>query len=123
PGRPGSARSAATTDAPRSSSSSATARPIPPAAPVTVARFPANVIRPRAAPQPVDGDGDDQQQAAHDVLPERLDVEQHDAVVDDADHEHAQDRADDRAAPAGEAGSAEDDGGDRRELEPGRGVA
>src|SRR5581483_12473341 len=64
-------------------------------------------------PQPelIDRDGRDQQQVAHDVLPERDDVEQDEPVVDHSDHEHAEDRPDDRPPAACEARSAEDYGG------------
>ena len=40
-----------------------------------------------------------------------------DAVVDHLEHQHAEQRAEQRAAAAGEAGAAEDDGGDHGQLE------
>ena len=40
-----------------------------------------------------------------------------DAVVDHLEHQHAEQRAEQRAAAAGEAGAAEDDGGDHGQFE------
>src|SRR4051794_22462953 len=50
----------------------------------------------------------DQQSALRDGLPEARHVQQHEPVVERADDEQAEHRADDRPPPAREAGAAED---------------
>src|SRR6185369_14869788 len=65
-----------------------------------------------AALELVDQHGDDDDGADGDELPERLDVDEHQPVLDDGDHQCAGDRAPDRAGAAEQAGAADDDGGD-----------
>ena len=51
----------------------------------------------------------------HDLLQVRIDAEQVHGVVEHADEQRAEERADDAAAAAHQAGAADDDGGDRLE--------
>ena len=69
----------------------------------------------------VDEDGAEDDRTLDELDPERLHVAQGQAVVDQADDEHAQERADQAALAAEERGAADDDGGDGVELEPLRG--
>ena len=63
----------------------------------------------------VDQHRDDDDHADGDELPERLDVDEHQAVLDDGDDESAGDGAGDGARAAEQAGAADDHGGDRIE--------
>jgi hypothetical protein len=53
-----------------------------------------------------------------DVLIQRRKTDQHDDVVDHADHQNAERRADDRAASTAEWDAAQDDAGDRLQRIP-----
>ena len=61
----------------------------------------------------VDQHGDDDHGADGDVLPERLDVDEHQPIVDHGDDEGAGDRTPDGAGAAEQAGTADDDRSDR----------
>ena len=65
----------------------------------------------------VEDHGEDDHRALDHDLPERRDAEDHQAVGQEADDERADERAADVAAPARERGAADDDRGDRVELE------
>ena len=64
-------------------------------------------------PHEVEIGGQDDDDAGDHHLQVLVPAEDDDAVVDDLEHQNAEQRAEQRAAPAGEAGAAEDDGGDR----------
>ena len=75
-------------------------------------------IRARQADShPVDGHGAEEQQATRDLDPERRDVQLDEAVGEDADDEHGEDRPADAAPPARQAGATEDDRRDDRQLD------
>ena len=57
----------------------------------------------RAPPQHVDIDGDDDHEADQDLLPERADIVDIEAVAQQAHDQHAGEHAEDRAAAAEEA--------------------
>src|SRR5579863_5265399 len=65
----------------------------------------------------VDEHGDDDHHSDRDELPERLDVDEHQPILDDGDDEGAGDRAPDRAGAAEQAGAADDDRSDRVEQQ------
>src|SRR6202020_1054476 len=73
----------------------------------------------RAQPLGVDVDDqrDEQDQAADEDLEEAVDLDVVEAVVEDAEHEQADDRIADAAAPAEQAGAADHHGGDGVEQE------
>src|SRR3954454_4448482 len=64
------------------------------------------------AAQLVEVDGGDEHRADGDVLPERIDPYDHEAVLQDGGDEDAEDRAEHRSDPAEQARPADDDGGD-----------
>src|SRR5439155_19301769 len=66
--------------------------------------------RRQSDPQLVERYGRDQQRSLRDLLVERVDIQQDQAVVEYPDDQQAEDRAQDRAATAGEGGAAEDHG-------------
>src|ERR1700677_3099455 len=61
--------------------------------------------------------GNDDHRAHRDELPERLDVDEHQSILNDRDHERAGDRSRDIAGTAEQAGAADHDGGDRVEKQ------
>src|SRR5690348_1772500 len=61
----------------------------------------------------VDQDRDDDDRADGDELPERLDIDEDETVLDDRDDQGSCDRAPDRARTAEQAGAADHDRGDR----------
>src|SRR5690349_7241880 len=65
----------------------------------------------------VDGDGDDDEHAHREGLPEHVESGEREAVAEDADDEGAEERAPHRAAAAEEARAADHDGRDRVEVE------
>src|SRR5271169_4797017 len=65
----------------------------------------------------VDQHRHDDDRADGDELPERLDVDEHESVLDDGDDQRAGDRSPDRARPAEQARAADDDRGDRVEQQ------
>ena len=75
----------------------------------------------RPFPQPLCIDVDDQRrqqdQAANQYLQKAVDVDVVEAVVEDPEHEQADDGVADAAAAAEQAGAADDDGGDGVEQE------
>ena len=68
--------------------------------------------------QGVEADSGDQHHADGRLLPVRVAVEQHEAVADQGQHEHARERAQDAARTAGEASAAYDGGRKGAELHP-----
>ena len=76
-----------------------------------------------AAAQLVDGDGEEQHDAARRVLVEGRHVHQAHAVVEAAHQQRAEQRAEDAAAAAGERRAADDRRGDGVELEEQAGAA
>src|SRR5699024_3246613 len=64
----------------------------------------------------VEGDGDDDDESADDVLEEGIELHDAHEVVEHGEDRHAADRAPDRAPPAHEHRAAEDDGGDREPI-------
>ena len=71
----------------------------------------------RAAPAPgcehaLDHDGDDEDEAVHDLQPRRVDLERGEQVLEQEDRERGEDDPDEPAAATGQRGPAEDDGGD-----------
>src|SRR5919197_6427213 len=71
---------------------------------------------PRTPPELVDVDGDDQHGADRHLLPERLDPEDHEAVVQHGRDQHADDRAEHGPHAAEQARPAQPDRGDRLEV-------
>ena len=69
----------------------------------------------------VDQDGADDHYADHDGLPGGGDIQEIQAVAEDAHDERADQRAADRADTAEKAGAADDHGGDRVEFGAGAG--
>src|ERR1700722_6009500 len=65
----------------------------------------------------VDQHGNDDHRAHRDELPERLDIDEHQTILDDRDDEGAGDRPRDIAGAAEQAGAPDDDGGDRVEQQ------
>src|SRR3954469_8240208 len=70
-----------------------------------------------AGVEAVEQDGGEDQRTLHELDPERADVEQGEAVVDDTDEQDAHERADHAALAAEEAGPADDDRGDDLQLQ------
>src|SRR5687768_13218803 len=64
----------------------------------------------------VEVDRDDEDRAHRDLLPERLDADDDEAVLQDGRDEDADDRPDDRADAAEQARATDDDRGDRVEV-------
>src|SRR5262245_51665794 len=80
----------------------------------------ASVILPSSGEAPlalVDQHGDDDHDADGDELPERLDVDEDESVLDKRDDEGARHGAANGAGAAEEAGAADHDGGDRIEQQ------
>src|SRR5512133_2538715 len=69
-----------------------------------------------AAPELVEIDGEDDRCPDDDLLPERLHVLDHEAVLEHRRHECANAGHEDAADAAEEARAADDDGADRREV-------
>src|SRR5690242_20466761 len=65
----------------------------------------------------VDHHRDDDDDADRDELPERLDIDEHQAELDHRDDQRADHRADDGAGAAEQAGAADHHGGDRIEQQ------
>src|SRR5271168_4818068 len=61
--------------------------------------------------------GNDDHRAHRDELPERLDVDEHQSILNDRNHQRAGDRSRDIAGTAKQAGPADHDGGDRVEQQ------
>src|ERR1700712_326854 len=59
----------------------------------------------------IDQHRDDDDGAHRDELPERLDIDEHQPVLDDRDHQRAGYRTENRAGAAKQAGAADDHGG------------
>src|SRR6266571_9519149 len=72
------------------------------------------------APLLVDIDGGDEDDADHDLLPERLDADDHEPVLQRGRDEHPDDAAEDGPVAAEQAGAADDHAGDHAEV--GRGL-
>ena len=70
----------------------------------------------------IDRHRDDDDRPFDDVLVERLDAEHVEAVADQREEQNPDDGAPDRPLAAGDAGAADDDGGDRRQLDQAAGV-
>src|SRR5689334_14822500 len=68
------------------------------------------------APHLVEIHGDDQDGADSDLLPERLDTDDDEAVLEHGGDEDAEDGPEDRPDAAEETGAADDHGGDRVEV-------
>ena len=64
------------------------------------------------APLLVDVDGGNEDGADHDLLPERLDADDHEPVLQRGRDEHPDDAAEDGPVAAEQAGAADDDAGD-----------
>ncbi len=75
-----------------------------------------SVIAGASAAKLVEVDGADQHRADGDLLPERLDADDHEAVLQHRRDEHAEDGPEDRADAAEQARAADDDGGDRVQV-------
>src|SRR5947208_1431853 len=65
----------------------------------------------------VDEDGNDDDDTDGDELPERLDIDEHQPVLNDRDHQRAGDRAEDGAGAAEQAGAADHHRGDAVEQQ------
>src|SRR6478735_462220 len=65
----------------------------------------------------VDKDGNDDDDADGDELPERLDIDEDQPVLDDRDHQRTGDRAENGAGAAEQAGAADDHGRDTVEQQ------
>src|SRR5690348_8679240 len=68
------------------------------------------------APLLVDVDGGDEDGADHDLLPERLDADDHEPVLQRGRDEHADDAAEDGPVAAEQAGAADDHAGDDAQV-------
>src|SRR6266704_1587923 len=72
------------------------------------------------APLLVDVDGGDEDDADHDLLPERLDADDHEPVLQRGRDEHPDDAAEDGPVAAEQAGAADDHPGDHAQVGRGR---
>src|SRR5947209_17680745 len=72
---------------------------------------------------PVDGDGEDEQEADDRVLPDGADPERREGAADRGEQQRAQGGAVDAAGTTGEGDASDDDGADDGQLESGAGAA
>src|SRR5689334_14384822 len=82
--------------------------------------WPAAAAQGGGAPLLVDVDGGDEHRAHHDLLPERLDADDHEPVLQRGRDEHPDDAAEDGPVAAEQAGAADDHAGDHAQV--GRGL-
>src|SRR6476620_10495540 len=81
-----------------------------------------SVLPQGAAAASVEQDGDEDDQPVDRQLPARIDAQQDDAVVEGAQQQHRQQRADQRALASGQTDAAQQNGADHLQLEAEPGV-